>query len=379
MELEVIKMKSLKLFFYLLIANCLLFISCTSLQQDIVISSIPQDEVKELSDYEFRLVHLDADYSYSAQTSNSEIQERNNACESLVRDIDKLLANKDLVLAAQARLIAIKGRTYLIEKQTGKAKECYQLSYQTYKGDIQNIILAHRLGLIDDLTKAGFAAADKSVIIIEQAIDYYKNKEYISSVAKFDEAFIACETYYKEAYKNLRDEAWNLRSIKDDSQKSLILASKEITVGQMMMLTQEHSSVIYAYTAGNEFKEGELFKKLSKSNLLTSTLKDQVPSKLFAYTKLTRRIEARYLWNIYCNSKNKPLLRSQYSTAYKQNNMSSPVKDVAVDDEDFDAILGCVEFELMELVDGENFRPDDPVSGMSLEKSLTKLEKGKTR
>ena len=59
--------------------------------------------------------------------------------------------------------------------------------------------------------------------------------------------------------------------------------------------------------------------------------------------------------------------------------MSSPVKDVAVDDEDFDAILGCVEFELMELVDGENFRPDDPVSGMSLEKSLSKLEKGKTR
>ena len=61
MEFEVIKMKSLKLFFYLLIANCLLFISCTSLQQDIVISSIPQDEVKELSDYEFRLVHLDAE------------------------------------------------------------------------------------------------------------------------------------------------------------------------------------------------------------------------------------------------------------------------------------------------------------------------------
>ena len=175
-------MKTLKLFLYLLLANSLLFISCTSLQQDIVISSIPQDEVKELSDYEFRLVHLDADYSYSAQSSNSEIQERNSACESLIKDIDKLLSNKDLVLAAQARLIAIKGRTYLIEKQTGKAKECYQLSLQTYKGDIQNIILAHRLGLLDDLTKAGFAAADKSVIIIEQAIDYYKSKEYISLI-----------------------------------------------------------------------------------------------------------------------------------------------------------------------------------------------------
>ncbi|MBP5402207.1 MAG: hypothetical protein J6Y36_03495 [Treponema sp.] len=366
-------MKKHAIFLFCITALFMGFISCSTLQQDIIISQIPQDEIEELSDYEFRLVHLDADYSFSVQTTNIEFAEKQSACDALIKDIDKLLTNKDLVLAAQARLIAIKGRVYHIAGQTSKAKECYQLSFQTYKGDIQNIILAHRLGMIDDLSKAGFASGDKPVIIIEQALDYYRNKEYMSSVAKFDEAFISCENYYKEAYKEIRDKAWNLRSVKDDSQKSSILASPEITIGQMMLLTQSYSNIIYPYTAGNEFKENDLFKKLLKAGLLTPALSTDAPSKLNSYTNLTRKLAARYLWNIYCNSKNKPALRTQYSSAFSKS--SSPIKDVPVDHEDFDAILGCVEFELMELVDGKNFNPDGSVSGIELDKSLNKFKK----
>ena len=51
------------------------------------------------------------------------------------------------------------------------------------------------------------------------------------------------------------------------------------------------------------------------------------------------------------------------------------MKDVLLDDEDFDAILGCVEFDIMELSDGINFNPDASVSGIEFDKALQKLNK----
>ena len=66
-------MKKHAIFLFCITALFMGFISCSTLQQDIIISQIPQDEIEELSDYEFRLVHLDADYSFSVQTDGSRV------------------------------------------------------------------------------------------------------------------------------------------------------------------------------------------------------------------------------------------------------------------------------------------------------------------
>ena len=68
-------------------------------------------------------------------------------------------------------------------------------------------------------------------------------------------------------------------------------------------------------------------------------------------------------------------MRTKYSTAYSKLNAESPVKDVLLSDEDFDAILGCVEFDIMELSDGINFNPHNSVSGIEFDKALQKLNK----
>ncbi|MBQ0003968.1 MAG: hypothetical protein KBT21_10595 [Treponema sp.] len=368
-------MKITKLILSAGIIACAVFTSCSTLQQDVIVTTDQNSELNEISNFEFRLVHLDSDYSYNENPAPQELEQKNEACDKLIKDINELLNKKDLILSVKARLYAILGRTYLIKNNSAKAKEYLQLSDKAYKGDIQTLILSHRLGLTQDLANATFVSQDKPLVLIEEAIDFYKSKEYMFAVAKFDEAFINAESYYKDSYKELRDKSWELRTIKETSPVSAYLAKKELTIGQMMMITQSIPSVLYPYTAGNEFSENQLFRKLVQKGLITSVPKTEPPAKTYSYTILTRTLEARFLWNLYCNKKNKPALRTRYSTAYSEPGMTSPVSDVKISSEDFDAIIGCIEYGLMDLPDGENFNPEGTVSGIEFEKNIKKLEK----
>ena len=67
---------------------------------------------------------------------------------------------------------------------------------------------------------------------------------------------------------------------------------------------------------------------------------------------------------------------TRYSDKYKKSGRTkSPVADVPVEDEDFDAILGVVEKEFMELPDGRNFYPDEEVTKLEFLTWLKSAEK----
>jgi hypothetical protein len=51
------------------------------------------------------------------------------------------------------------------------------------------------------------------------------------------------------------------------------------------------------------------------------------------------------------------------------------VPDVAVEEPWFDAVLGVVEREIMDLPDGTNFRPDGEVSGLEYLSILQRLQR----
>lgn len=348
--------------------------SCSTLQQDVVITTDKNSEYSEISNYEFRLVHLDADYSYSEKLTADDIEQKNEACDKLIKDINTFISKTDVILSSKARLFALIGRVYLLRNNSVKAKEYCDLSDKTYKGDVQTLILSHRLGLTQNLAETTFVSNDKPVILIEEAIDFYNSKNYMYAVAKFDEAFINAESFYKDSYKPLRDKAWELRSVTNSTSTSAYLVKNELTIGEMMMITQSIQNILVPYTAGNEFSENQLFKKLMQKGLITSVPKTEPPAKTYSYTKLTRAMEARFIWNLYCNKKNKPSLRTRYSTAYSEPGMTSPVKDIKVSDEDFDAILGCVEYGFMDLPDGQNFNPNGSVSGVEYQKNISKFK-----
>jgi hypothetical protein len=52
----------------------------------------------------------------------------------------------------------------------------------------------------------------------------------------------------------------------------------------------------------------------------------------------------------------------------------SPVQDVEIDSPDFDAVLGCIELEFMNLTDGINFEGENSVSGIEFSESIKKIK-----
>ena len=219
---------------------------CSSLQQDVVISTIPTEEQNEISNYEFRLVYLDAAWSVNSKEylSSEELKEKNNACNALLKDVRKSLSKTNLVNATLARLHAIEGRILLIQGDNTKAGASYKISTDLYNGDIQQLILGHRLGILTDLSIFNFAKADKPLILVEQAIDFYKEKKYADAVAKFDEAFILTESFYYDAYKEFRDECWNYRFVNEEDTLSGHASARPVFTGErrsFSVVTSERS------------------------------------------------------------------------------------------------------------------------------------------
>ena len=97
----------------------------------------------------------------------------------------------------------------------------------------------------------------------------------------------------------------------------------------------------------------------------------EIPYKIYLSEK-----EIPQAWyNVRADMKNKPALKIRYSSNYGTSGKSSPIKDVHTSNEDFDAILGCIEYGFMNLTDGINFDPSAMVSGIEFNESLEKLVK----
>lgn len=53
----------------------------------------------------------------------------------------------------------------------------------------------------------------------------------------------------------------------------------------------------------------------------------------------------------------------------------SPIPDLPLNSPDFDAVIGCVEREILELPDGVHFQPDENIHPMELKAGLEKIGK----
>jgi hypothetical protein len=86
-------------------------------------------------------------------------------------------------------------------------------------------------------------------------------------------------------------------------------------------------------------------------------------------TVASRKDVAFFLWGIVARLEHDTRLLTAYRTRYT----ASPVPDVPIDAPWFDAALGVVEQEIMDLRDGVHFQPDAPFTGLELLAALTTL------
>ena len=254
--------------------------------------------------------------------------------------------------AQLSRLWALRGRTFLLTGDKNRAAECYKTAVRAYKGDAQAMILANRLRLLQTLDdKAAEDAESNALFTLESAIDAYKDGAYVKAIAQFDGAFIALPDFYRDAY-----------------------AAPQLTAGQAALLAADIDGLLYAFTAGKKLPENALFSKLAAAGLFSARSSvDGKPDTLSKDESFIRVKCARFLWNLFIAHSGEAKSAVKYSNRYRSQGAPSPVPDVPAASADFDAVLGCIETELMELPDGEHFFPQKNVSALEFAEYLKTL------
>lgn len=364
------------LFFLTAVFVTVNFFSCRSLQKDIIMSTDSQVQTEDVLRIEKSLVKADCE----SICKLVDVKTLQSDCNSIIFDIDESVKKAGMNKALLARLYALKGRTFLIAGKTSKAKEFYVLSNESCKGDSQTIILGVRLGLITNLNSEDLVAGsnENALLILERGIQAYFNKNFSESAVYFDRAFMMLPEHYEENYGLIKSSAWELRSVEgvsDNKKIQNLLLKNQITLSEMLLITQDTTDLFDAYTSGEVLSEKNLYKLLKEKGIFTAASSlDNSFNEIERNQIMTKILCARVLWNIYADKKGSDFNKNKYSQVYRSNAFDSPIEDIALDDSDFDAVLGCVENEVMDLEDGNNFNPDFEPAGVQINKWAKKIK-----
>ena len=360
---------------------------CTSTLQEDIFDSTEASAVMlgAISEYEEKFIVYDAEYTMKGKIESSGISELHTNIEN------KLSQTHEPALLAH--LQAMDGLLYYMENKTKKAQDFYKEAKGNQSDDIYVLLLGIRL---EKTTENSLAKMEEilsydgknGTIMLEKGKLLYKKNQYDKAVAALDNAFLIFDAEkkpkYREVYKPFRDNVWKLYSagiddsVLNGSLKSADLA-KPLTKNVMLKLTIENTKLLEDFTGGGKISNAELTKKLTTYGVFSAAIdKNNSQNTAFAITNsnaISRIMAARYIWNLYVKAKGKPEMLTRYSTRYaKMTNPKSPIKDVDLKNPDFDAVLGVVETELMELPDGKSFRPDNIMTGLDFLAIIKKVE-----
>ena len=342
-----------------------------------------QEGLEEVVEVELKICKLESDYLLSEISA----EDLNLSLDACIKTIDTIIQEEKVELEAQSKLNALKGKCHLLQGKRANAKTAYERAKNLYKGEVNTAILAFRLNLSkEDIEEAKISSEQKGFLTLEKALYLYGKKDYRKAGAKFDEAFMNIPLSYRQSYEKLRNSCWALReSTNLSNDVNGIIRKEKINLGEMLYLVQGSSQLLYKYTASKNLNENELYKRAEKASLFVpASLENQkneagnpgvnkTEEKITKDTILTRRIFARFLWNLRSDLKMIKGSKNKYSNLFASEK-TSPVSDISYFDSDFDAILASVEEELMDLPDAENFYPEKTLSAAECSKAIKKIK-----
>lgn len=368
----------------IIIALTSLFTSCvTTLQQDVLQTSNLNKELRqEIAIYEDRFILIDAEFLKSAKIDAEEV-------ESFHQDIADKASQSHLEPIVKAHITAIDGLLYLLEGKKKKAENAYMDAKAVTGGDDYVMLLASKLqktekdslSFCDEILSVD---ANNSIITMAKGVLLYNAGEYDKAVALIDQAFIQFDNQgrnnYRTVYNDFRDKVWTLYSTGISSEKGSEDLTKELSKEDMVFLAYAKSSALTDLTRGTKLNKNQLYNKVFAAGLFNAA-KDsenlQNSAALITDSQSVNRLAcARFLWNLYVLNKGNPQLASRYTSRYsKIPNAKSPVSDIEIQNLDFDAVLGVVDNEIMNLPDGKNFKPSDKVRILDYLTFLKKFNK----
>ncbi|MCR4743368.1 MAG: hypothetical protein K5866_10935 [Treponema sp.] len=362
----------MKKFVLLLITFGLLLVSCTStIQEDVFQSTDLNEELAtELSIFDDSYILIESDYLLTGSYSSEDLS-------YLHQDIKTHLEEKHIEPIIAAHLTAIDGLLYILQGKNKNAEDCYKSAKSLQNGDDYVLLLGTKLSSPEEaLVKVDEILsydANNAIILLEKGILLYGQKEFDKSVAAIDQAFVQFDnesrSNYRQAYKEFRDKVWTLyiSGIDNENLDKLKLdqnITSPLTLETMVRLTYESTHLLEDLTTGPKLKTSDLIVKLTQAGIFDSTVNPQDSSQeILTCQQITRKMCARYLWNLYVLQSGNPDLARKFSRRFsRMTEPKSPVFDLMIEDRDFDAVLGVVENEIMHLVDGRNFETDKVVT-----------------
>ncbi len=370
------------------------FASCASLQQDVYTYTTENSYIfSSIEVYEERFIKIDA----KAQLENS----------VPFGDVSALLAEisayknstnlKEPYL--MARLRAFEGLLYKMAGRSRDAESAYNEARGLQKGDRYVQLLGCRLekNTEERLTHIeGILKYDSknAVLQLEKGKLLYQLKKYDHAISAIDNAFMLFDAEglneYRTVYNPLRNYIWDLNSVygsdaEHDANHNMTDLQGPLTVESLVSLTMENTKLLENYASSSTKKSQKqkmenLIVTLEKGGYFSAAGDLQNINGSSAYiinaNEINRKMCARFIWNVYVRHNGNLNLLTKYSEKYqKSGRTKSPVYDVEIVDEDFDAVLGVVENEFMELPDGKYFLPEEKVTRLQFINWIKKVEK----
>ena len=355
--------------------------SCATLQQDIYTYTEENTYIfSSIEVYEDKFIKIDTKTQLDGKAPLEEVT-------GLLADIAAYKSSTNVIEPyLMARLRAFEGLLYKLQGRNRDAENAYNEARGLQKGDQYVQLLGCRLvknpeqslSMIESVLKYD---TKNAVLLLEQGKLLYQQNKYDQAISVIDNAFILFDGdglhNYRTVYNPLRSYIWELYSAYGsdpdvNSKQNLESLQGNLTLDDLVNLTVENTSLLANYQAANTKKNQKqktqaLISTLEKGGYFSAASDQQnaegTSSYLMTADEINRKMAARFIWNAYVRRSGNLKMLYRYSEKYKKSGRTkSPVLDISVNDDDFDAVLGVIESEFMELPDGRNFKPDEIVT-----------------
>jgi DNA-binding phage protein len=342
-----------------------LLASCQTGPSDRVTSSPQEQDLARLDTLELRLIDLRLSPDLSGLSALRSELEKTAARMSTSRVLSARVAGLQAQAALQAEDQAAARHFADAAAALSSAEDGAWLVRAALETDS-----AKRLALLDQ----GLARADrKPRLLCERGEELLRQGRYAEAAQDLDEGLRALDDRYRALYGQDRDKALALaRAVKASSPAAPALSADalqaSLTVRDMVERAFSGTRLLGALSSKSNPSFEDVRPAIQSAGLL---LQSNASTDVSPDAYVTRKEVAFFLWGVVLNAEHNPKLAG----SYRQKYATSPVPDVPADAPWFEATLGIVEREIMDLPDGIRFQPDGLVTGIEYLQMLNRMQR----
>ena len=340
--------------------SCFFIFKCTTLGQKIV-QTIDKDSLKIIEDIELLLLQYQ---------EKKDIELLQNAEKKLQKMENQAKNNRFF----EAIILGIYGEiAYFRNDYITVRKNINSISSRNQREERLVLLQAYlekKLSQKLEILKKGLVQAettDRIRLFLADLLFY--QADFRQALAYYDESFLHISNEKKEFFEKRRQLSFEFidNPLKNNTTISIVMKDSLI-LKDILQITANETDYLKNYPIKRSLITEEIVKQLKNNGYIQDVA-------LGMDDIVKRKDIACYLLKIVEQLENDPGLLTKYSMKDTSLNeeVISPVPDIRVKDYFYNAVLILVEREIMELLDGENFFPENTMNGLHFYKILKKI------